>query len=44
MKTQRYLIKQLTSAEVGETGTHETYVRCPNDFNFEDFFQQKGVF
>ena len=43
MKTQRYLIKQLTSAEVGETGTHETYVRCPNDFNFEDFFQQKGA-
>ena len=43
MKTKRYLIKQLSSAEVGTTKTNETYVRCPNDFDYEDFFQQTGV-
>lgn len=32
------LIKQLTPAEVGEAKTHEVYVRLPNDFDYEQFF------
>lgn len=43
MKTKRYLIKQLTAAEVGITNTNETYIRCPNSFDHKSFFQQKGV-
>ena len=31
--------KQLTATEVGNKGTHEIYIRMPNDFNSEDFFQ-----
>ena len=42
MKTTRYLIRQLSPAELGQTGTNETYVRCPNDFDYQDFFQQEG--
>lgn len=42
MKTTRYLIRQLSPAEVGQTSTNETYVRCPSDFDYQDFFQQEG--
>ena len=42
MKTTRYLIRQLSAAEVGQTDTNEIYVRCPNDFDYQDFFQQEG--
>lgn len=30
--------KKLTAAEVGNTKTHEVYIRIPNDFDFESFF------
>lgn len=43
MKTQRILIKQLTAAEVGTTNTNETYIRCPNNFDYVSFFQQNGT-
>ena len=43
MKTKRYLIKQLTAAEAGNTNTNETYIRCPNNFDHQSFFQQNGV-
>ncbi len=42
MITKRYLIRELTSAEVGATKTNEKYIRCQNDFDYEAFFQQKG--
>ena len=32
------LYKRLTPAEVGETKTHEVYVRIPNDFDQDSFF------
>lgn len=31
-------LKKLTAAEVGNTKTHEVYIRIPNDFDFESFF------
>lgn len=40
---RRYLIKQLTAAEVGITNVNETYVRCPNNFDYVSFFQQNGT-
>jgi len=39
MRKSIYYFKQLTAAEVGVKGTHEIYVRLPNDFNHEEFFQ-----
>ncbi len=42
MITKRYLIRELTGAEVGVTKTNEKYIRCQNDFDYEAFFQQKG--
>ena len=30
--------KELTPAEVGDTGTHEIYIRFPNNFDYEKFF------
>lgn len=39
---RRIFIKKLTPAELGETKTHEKYIRLPNDFNYEVFFQEKG--
>lgn len=39
MIESRFYIKKLTLAEVGETKTHEKYIRLPNDFDFETFFQ-----
>ena len=43
MKKSSYYYKALTKAEVGNTGTHEIYVRMPNDFDYEGFFNQKAV-
>ena len=38
MRKSIFFLKKLTSAEVGETKTHEKYVRLPNDFDYESFF------
>lgn len=37
MSTSKFL-KKLTAAEVGNTNTHEVYIRIPNDFDYESFF------
>ena len=37
MSNSKFL-KKLTAAEVGNTKTHEVYIRIPNDFDFESFF------
>lgn len=37
MSTSKFL-KKLTAAEVGKTNTHEVYIRIPNDFDYESFF------
>lgn len=42
MNESRFFKKVLTPAEVGNTGTHEKYIRLTNDFDFESFFQQEG--
>lgn len=42
MKQLRFL-KKLTAAEVGNTKTHEVYIRMPNDFDFESFFNNTHV-
>lgn len=34
-----FYFKQLTATEVGSKGTHEIYIRLPNDFNTDEFFQ-----
>lgn len=39
MIESRFYIKRLTLAEVGETKTHEKYIRLPNDFDYETFFR-----
>ena len=36
--SQSKFLKKLTAAEVGNTKTHEVYIRMPNDFDFESFF------
>lgn len=33
----------MTPAEAGDTRTHEKYIRLPNGFDYETFFQQMGV-
>ncbi len=38
MKKSIFFYKELTPAEVGKTGTHEIYIRLPNNFDFESFF------
>ena len=43
MRNSIFYYKELTPAEVGNTGTHEIYVRMPNNFEYEDFFKQVGV-
>lgn len=43
MIESRVFKKVLTPAEVGNTGTHEKYIRLTNDFDFESFFQQSGT-
>ena len=43
MRNSIFYYKELTPAEVGNTGTHEIYVRMPNNFEYEKFFKQSGV-
>ena len=43
MKKSIFFYKELTPAEVGRTGTHEVYVRLPNNFDYETFFGSSGV-
>ena len=38
MKKSYFFYKELTPAEVGQTGTHEIYVRLPNNFDYQSFF------
>ena len=38
-----FFYKELTAAEVGNTGTHEIYVRLPNNFDYETFFVNSAV-
>lgn len=33
----------MTPAEAGDTKTHEKYVRLPNNFDYQSFFQQEGI-
>ena len=40
---RRIFIKQITPAEAGDTKTHEKYVRLPNNFDYQAFFQQEGI-
>ena len=42
MIESRFFKKVLTPAEVGNTGTHEKYIRLTNDFDYVSFFQQQG--
>lgn len=39
---KRIFLKELTPAEAGETRTHESYIRMPNNFDYEEFFQDRG--
>ena len=43
MKKSIFFYKELTPAEVGKTGTHEIYVRLPNNFDYETFFGNTAV-
>ena len=43
MKKSVFFYKELTPAEVGNTGTHEIYVRLPNNFDHEAFFGNKAT-
>lgn len=43
MKKSIFFYKELTPAEVGKTGTHEVYVRLPNNFDYQTFFGNSGV-
>lgn len=43
MRKSIFFYKELTSAEVGKTGTHEVYVRLPNNFDYESFFGDSAV-
>lgn len=43
MIESRFFKKVLTPAEVGNTGTHEKYIRLTNDFDYVSFFQDEGV-
>ena len=42
MSTSRFY-KKLTQAEVGQTKTHEVYIRMPNDFDYEKFFNNTHI-
>ena len=33
----------MTPAEAGDTKTHEKYIRLPNNFDYQSFFQQEGI-
>ncbi len=43
MKRSLFIYKELTPAEVGKTGTHEVYIRLPNNFDYESFFGNSAV-
>lgn len=43
MRKSIFFYKELTPAEVGKTGTHEVYVRLPNNFDYETFFGDTAV-
>lgn len=43
MKNSIFFYKELTTAEVGNAKTHETYVRLPNDFDYASFFYNRAV-
>ena len=43
MRKSIFFYKELTPAEVGKTGTHEVYVRLPNNFDYEFFFGDSAV-
>lgn len=43
MRKSIFYYKELTPAEVGKTGTHEVYVRLPNNFDYKAFFHQDAV-
>lgn len=43
MSKSYYFYKVLTAAEVGKTGTHEIYIRFPNDFDYDAFFGNSAV-
>ena len=43
MRKSIFFYKELTPAEVGKTGTHEVYVRLPNNFDYETFFGSSAV-
>lgn len=43
MKNSYFYYKELTAAEVGKTGTHEIYVRLPNNFDYISFFHNSAV-
>ena len=42
MKSSFFFYKELTPAEVGKTGTHEIYIRLPNNLDYESFKKQLG--
>lgn len=42
MSTSRFY-KKLTQAEVGQTKTHEIYIRMPNEFDYEKFFNNTHI-
>ena len=42
MNTTKFF-KKLTAAEVGNKGTHEVYIRMPNDFDYENFFDNTHI-
>jgi len=42
MKNSIFFLKELTDAEVGNTKTHEVYIRLPNDFDYETFFHNSA--
>ena len=43
MNKSIFFYKELTLAEVGKTGTHEVYVRFPNNFDYDSFFCHSAV-
>ena len=43
MRKSFVFYKELTPAEVGNTGTHEIYIRLPNNFDYVAFFGNTDV-
>ncbi len=43
MKKSVFFFKELTDAEVGKTKTHEVYIRCANNFDYDIFFNNSAV-